>query len=175
GLGAVGERGKVACRSCHLTQWMIDTRSQPNGTSLGVDWVSRNAPSLVNVAYYKEQFGWSGFDDVLWGKNLIPAEFIMGMDRSVVAHFLYQKYRTDYDALFSTPLPAELDPANPDAARFPATGTAWNPSGPWGNMASADRDTINLIFANYGKAIEAYERRLISLGSPFDRYVEGDT
>ncbi|HSR96721.1 MAG TPA: cytochrome c peroxidase [Kofleriaceae bacterium] len=175
GLGAVGERGKVACRSCHLQQWMIDTRSQPNGTSLGIDWFFRNAPSLVNVAYYKEQFGWSGFNDVLWGKNLIPAEFIMGMDRTVVAHFLYQKYRTDYDALFTTPLPVELDPAHPDAARFPASASPNDPSGPWKDMAPDDCDSINLIFANYGKAIEAYERRLISLGSPFDRYLGGDT
>lgn len=175
GLGAVGERGKVSCRSCHLQQWMVDTRSRPNGTSLGIDWLPRNAPSLINVAYYKTQFGWSGFNDVLWGKNLIPAEFAMGMDRSVVAHFLYQKYRADYDAVFPTPLPAQLDPNSPDAARFPATGSPYDPSGSWNNMAGTDRDSINLIFANFGKALEAYERRLISAGSPFDRYVDGDT
>jgi cytochrome c peroxidase len=99
----------------------------------------------------------------------------MGMDRSVVAHFLYQKYRADYDALFATPLPAALDPAHPDAARFPATGSPYDPAGPWKDMAQADCDSINLIFANYGKALEAYERRLISVGSPFDRYVDGDT
>src|SRR5580765_6890116 len=38
GLGMAGETGKVSCRSCHLQGWFIDTRSQPNGTSLGVDW-----------------------------------------------------------------------------------------------------------------------------------------
>src|SRR5262245_40829155 len=154
---------------------MIDTRSQPNGTSLGIDWLPRNAPSLVNVAYYKEQFGWSGFNDVLWGKNLIPAEFAMGMDRSVVAHFLYENYRADYNAVFPTPMPAELDPSHPDAARFPATGSPFDPTGPWNTMAVVDRDAINLIFANFGKAIQAYERKLISRGSPFDRYLEGDT
>lgn len=175
GLGAVGERGKVSCRSCHLQQWMVDTRSRPNGTSLGIDWLPRNAPSLINVAYYKTQFGWSGFNDVLWGKNLIPAELAMGMDRSVVAHFLYEKYRADYDALFATPLPAQLDPNHPDAARFPATGSPFDSSGSWNNMAGTDRDSITLIFANFGKAIEAYERRLISVGSPFDRYIDGDT
>jgi cytochrome c peroxidase len=175
GLGAAGDRGKVSCRSCHLTEWMVDTRSSPNGTSLAIDWFFRNAPSLVNVAYYKEQFGWSGFNDVLWGKNLIPAEFVMGVDRSVVAHFLYEKYRTDYEAVFATAMPAALDPDHAQAARFPATGTPLDPSGPWQDMAVADRDAINLIFANYGKAIEAYERLLISAGSPFDRYVEGET
>jgi cytochrome c peroxidase len=175
GLGRVGETGKVSCRSCHLTDWMIDTRSQPNGTSLGIDWFIRNAPSLVNVAYYEKQFGWSGFNDVLWGKNLIPAEFVMGMDRSSVAHFLYENYKADYEAVFQTAMPAELDPAHPDAARFPATGSPLAPTGPWRDMAGADRDAINLIFANFGKALEAYERLLLSVGSPLDRYIEGDS
>jgi cytochrome c peroxidase len=175
GLGRVGETGKVSCRSCHLTDWMIDTRSKPNGTSLGVDWFIRNAPSLVNVAYYEKQFGWSGFNDVLWGKNLIPAEFVMGTDRSVVAHFLYQKYKADYEAAFHTTMPAELDPSSPDAARFPATGSPLTPTGPWKDMAAPERDAINLIFANFGKALEAYERQLLSVGSPSDRYIEGDT
>lgn len=175
GLGAVGETGMVSCRSCHLEEWFIDTRSRPNGTSLGLDWFFRNSPSMVNVAYYREQFGWAGFNDSLWAKNLIPAEFVMGMDRSVVAHFLFQKYREEYDALFDTPLPAELDPEHPDAARFPATGTPLAPDGPWKDMAPADRDAVSLIFANFGKALQAYERLLISVGSPFDRYAAGDT
>lgn len=175
GLGKVGETGKVSCRSCHLTDWMIDTRSQPNGTSLGIDWFFRNAPSLVNVAYYEKQFGWSGFNDTLWAKNLIPAEFVMGMDRSSIAHFLYKKYRADYEAVFRTAMPAELDPSNPNAARFPATGSPLSPEGPWKNMASPDRDAINLIFANFGKALEAYQRQLLSVGAPSDRYIEGDT
>jgi cytochrome c peroxidase len=175
GLGAVGETGKVSCRSCHLEEWFVDTRSRPNGTSLGIDWFFRNSPSMVNVAYYEKQFGWSGFNDSLWAKNLIPAEFVMGMDRSVVAHFLYQKYRDEYDALFDTPLPAELDPDHPEAARFPATGTPLAPEGPWKDMTSADRDAVNRVYANFGKAIEAYERLLISVGSPFDRYADGDT
>jgi cytochrome c peroxidase len=173
GLGAAGERGKMSCRSCHLTEWMIDTRSQPNGTSLGLDWFFRNAPSLVNVAHYGKRFGWSGFNDVLWGKNLIPAELVMGMDRTIVAHYIYEHYRTDYEAIFGA-LPAALDPQHPDAARFPATGSPYDPTGPWATMAPADRDAMTLVFANYGKALAAYERLLISAGSAFDRYLAGD-
>jgi cytochrome c peroxidase len=165
GLGSAGETGKISCRSCHLEEWFVDTRSRPNGTSLGLDWFFRNSPSMINVAYYREQFGWSGFNDALWAKNLIPAEFVMGMDRSQVAHFLYQKYKDDYEAVFDAPMPAELDPDHPEAARFPATGTPLAPDGPWMDMTPADR----------GKAIEAYQRLLISVGSPFDRYADGDT
>lgn len=176
GLGTVGETGKVSCRSCHLEEWFVDTRSRPNGTSLGVDWFFRNSPSMINVAYYKEQFGWSGFNDSLWAKNLIPAEFVMGMDRSSVAHFLYQKYRDEYNAVFDdTPMPAELDPEHAEAARFPATGTPLAPEGPWQDMTPADRDAVNRVYANFGKALEAYQRLLISVGSPFDRYADGDT
>jgi cytochrome c peroxidase len=175
GVGAVGETGKLSCRSCHLGEWFIDTRSRPNGTSLGLDWFFRNSPSMINVAFYKEQFGWSGFNDSLWAKNLIPAEFVVGMDRSTVAHFLYEKYKDEYEAVFDTPMPAELDPAHPEAARFPATGTPLAPDSPWKDMAPADRDAVNRVFANYGKAIEAYQRLLISVGSPFDRYADGET
>ncbi len=37
-------------------------------------------------------------------------------------------------------------------------------------MAAADRNTVSAIFANIGKAIAAYERRLIPGPSRFDRY-----
>jgi cytochrome c peroxidase len=96
GLGAVGETGKVSCASCHLPDdWFIDTRSNPGNTPLAIDWYIRNTPTLVNVATYSEQFGWSGFNDNLWGKNLVPAEFVMGADRSSIVHFLYASYRAD--------------------------------------------------------------------------------
>jgi len=40
-------------------------------------------------------------------------------------------------------------------------------------MTASDRDEINRIFSNLGKAIEAYERKLIGGPAPFDTYVEG--
>jgi cytochrome c peroxidase len=41
-------------------------------------------------------------------------------------------------------------------------------------MKETDRDIVDTIMANCGKALEAYERRLISGDAPFDRYVAGD-
>lgn len=175
GLGAAGEAGKVSCRSCHLGDWMIDDRSRPNGTSLAIDWFFRNAPTLVNVATYERWFGWVGFNDNLWGKSLIPAEFVMGTTRSGIVHYLYAAYRDDYEAVFGAPLPDELDPAHPDAARFPSDATPLDPTGSWSTMAPADQDAINLAYANFGKALAAYQRKLISGPAPFDRYLEGDT
>src|SRR6185503_2797928 len=95
GLGAVGEKGKVSCRSCHLGEWLIDDRSNPDQTSLAIDWFFRNTPTLINVATYKTVFGWSGFNDNLWGKSLVPAEFVMGTDRSGIVHFIYSKYKDE--------------------------------------------------------------------------------
>jgi cytochrome c peroxidase len=40
-------------------------------------------------------------------------------------------------------------------------------------MSAEDQQLINRIFANVGKAISAYERRLRSHRSPFDVFVEG--
>ena len=40
-------------------------------------------------------------------------------------------------------------------------------------MSEQDREAVNRIFANLGKAIAAYERKLVSRRSPFDRFAEG--
>lgn len=170
GLGAVGETGKVSCRSCHLGDWMIDTRSKPNGTSLAIDWFFRNSPTLINVATYDTQFGWVGFNDNLWGKNLIPAEFVMGTTRTGIVKFIYSKYKAEYDAIFSPP----LDDGLMDDVRFPAGATPLNAMSDWTKMPAADQDIVNRAYSNFGKAIQAYERKLISGDSPFDRFVAGD-
>lgn len=169
GLGAVGETGKVSCRSCHLGDWMVDTRSKPNGTSLAIDWFFRNSPTIVNVATYEKQFGWVGFNDNLWGKNLIPAEFVMGTTRTGIVKFLYGKYKAEYDTIFSPP----LDDGLTDDMRFPAGATPLNAMSDWSKMPAADQDIVNRAYANFGKAIQAYERKLISGDSPFDRFVAG--
>lgn len=175
GLGPAGVSGKVSCRSCHLGDWMIDDRSNPNGTSLAIDWFFRNSPTLVNVATYESWFGWVGFNDNLWGKCLIPAEFVMGTTRSGIVHYLHAAHRDEYEAIFGAPLPDELDPAHPDAARFPVDATPLAPTGSWSTMTAEDRDAVNLAYANFGKALAAYLRLLISGPAPFDRYIEGDT
>lgn len=173
-LGMKGETGKVSCESCHLRDaWLVDTRSQPNATSIAIDWFFRNSPTLVNVASYEEVFGWSGFNDNLWGKTLIPAEFVMGTDRTGIARFLYanEQYRAAYDAVFEP----DLDPALADVSRFPATlaSPTWDNEA-WMKMSPGDREIVNRAYANFGKALGAYLRQLYSGNAPFDRYVAGD-
>lgn len=179
--GAVGDKGKLACASCHdPNAWFVDTRTNPNNVSLGVAYTARNAPSLVNATYYK-WFGWSGKQDSLWMQGAQGAESKDNFagNRLFYAHMIYRKYKDDYNRLFPTPLDSALDTTAPDAARFPASGKPKSkpedPDGAWEMMDAADREIVNVIMANCGKALAAYERKLVSLDAPLDRYVAGDT
>jgi cytochrome c peroxidase len=179
-LGAVGDKGKISCASCHdATGYYADTRSKPGSTSLGVSWTARNAPALVNSAFYTWG-SWGGKDDSMWfqAANVHENAAAFGSNRLEYAHVIYRKYRADYNALFPVPLDPALDPAAPDAARFPASGrpkaSATAADGPWELMAAADRDIINAILANTAKAIAAYERLLVSRNAPIDKYIAGD-
>ena len=180
GLGAVGERGKVACVSCHASASGDDNRTRPNHVSLGTDFGTRNALPIVNSAFNKWT-NWGGRFDSQWSLPLAVAENarIMKSTRLEVAHLLFTKYRADYDAIFPVPLDAALSPTAADAARFPAAGkpkaSAADPDGPWELMAAADRAIVNRIFVNYGKALAAYMRKHVSRGAAFDRFVEGDS
>jgi cytochrome c peroxidase len=178
--GRVGEVGKVACVSCHdPRRYFIDSRTTA-GVSHGVAFTARSAPSLVNVAWY-DWITWSGKHDSLCmqGANAPEAPTDVGSNRLHYAHVLWDKYRDEYDAAFpATPLPEALDPMHGEATRFPPAGkpkpAPGDPDGPWEMMAPEDRRLVNQIMANVGKATEAYERQLVSRGSPFQRYVEGD-
>jgi cytochrome c peroxidase len=63
-----------------------------------------------------------------------------------------------------------------DTVRFPASGKPGDMSG-FDGMTVDDQDAVNRVFANVGKALEAYLRQLISQRfglSPFDRMLAGD-
>jgi cytochrome c peroxidase len=171
---AMDARGKVSCASCHLPdQWFIDTRTTPNNVSLGINYTGRNAPTLVNVAYY-ETFGQGGGLDTLWtqASGLPENAGVLGGDRCNYARLIFTEYRADYDAVFDVDLPADLE------TRFPATckpkANAMAADGAWEMMSGDDKKAILQIMANTSKAIAAYETQLVSTNAPFDRYVAGD-
>lgn len=175
GLGAVNDTGKVSCASCHApATWFSDRRSMPNAVTLGVNWGSRNTTSLVNVAFHSTWTHWDGGLDTQYGPVLAPTENPneMASSRLAVAHMLWNKYKDEYNAIFTPALPAALDPAAPDAARFPPAGKPGDPA--WEMMAPADQQIVDRIFVNYGKAVAAYMRQLRSVDAPFDKYVAGD-
>ncbi len=175
-LGVSGTSGMVSCYSCHQTELGgTDHRSRPTATSLGAGYTGRNAPSVINAAYSDVAHGgwqfWDGRKDSLWAHALGPTESPVEHNgsRLLFAHVIYDHYRSDYEALFGAL------PDLTDTARFPSAGKPGDPA--WDGMAPADQDAINRVFSNFGKAIEAYERRLVSPAfapSPFDRMLAGD-
>ncbi len=171
-LGTTGEVGKVSCRSCHDSE----TFDRPDNVAIGANFHPRHAPGSVNAAYY-DWPTWRGRFDSLWAlpRAVFEAGAIFASTRLRVAHVVYDQYQTEYDAVFTdAPLDARLDPGDANAADFPATGKPGDSD--WDNMVAADKEVINVIVANVGKALEAYQRLLIMQDSPFDRFVaETDT
>lgn len=182
-LGDLGEAGKVSCASCHdPKRYFVDTRSQPRNLSLGSAFTARQSPSLVNLPYYK-WWGWGGRHDSMWQQASLAIETPTdtAADRCDFAHFVWANYRDLYNATFEPDLPLELDPAMTSSVspRFPPKcrpkPNAMAPDGPWEKMPPEDRRAVMQILANQGKAVTAYETKLISRNAPFDRFVAGDS
>jgi cytochrome c peroxidase len=176
GLGAVGQTGKVSCASCHAvgTGALDDQRSTPANVSLGIKYGTRNALGLVNSAYYTWS-NWGGKFDSQWSLPLAVAEgaATMASNRLQIVHMIYDKYKAEYNAAFTPALDPSLDPTATDASRFPATGKPGDLAN-FDGMAATDKTIINTIYANYGKALQAYIRKMVSRDAPFDRFVAGD-
>ena len=170
--GKLSLDGTISCVTCHKPALAFtDGRALAKGLSVG----TRNAPSLLEAAN-NHWFFWDGRADSLWSQVLQvienPREF--GSDRLHVAHAVDAdaSLRRAYEEIFG-PLPPLAD-----TARFPPHGRPGaDVNAPavrtWQAMATADRDAIDRVFSNIGKAIEAYERSLAARISPFDVYVEG--
>ncbi len=185
-LGAIGEAGKIACRHCHMpeSKWLYDIRSNnggaiPHATALGSQWMPRNVSSVVNTVFYvhpKSGAHWrenDGFSDSEWfdAQSEPEGPQVQNGSRLQLAHVVFDRYRNDYNKAFPE---WPLDAALSDLKRFPATGSPYTDSTNWNNLSSGDKEIVNRILVNYGKAIEAYLRKLVSRNAPFDRFVAGD-
>ncbi len=171
GLGPVGAVGKVSCASCHAagSEVLDDRRSKPGNLSLGTALMGRNSLGLVNSSF-NAWTNWGGRFDSQWSLPLAVAEggVTMKGTRLQVAHMLFDKYRTEYDAVF----PVALDARLVDTTTFAATGKPGDAA--FDGLSVDDKLIVNTIYANYGKALAAYMRTLVSRNAPFDRYVAGD-
>jgi cytochrome c peroxidase len=161
--------GAVSCATCHRPELHF-TDGQP--TSMGLGPGARNAPSVVGASHSPWLF-WDGRRDSLWSQALAPIEVTteMGGTRLEVARLVSRdpRYRADYEALFG-PAPSFDDPV-----LFPARASPYGDPesrAAWDRLPEEARHQVNLAFANAGKAIAAYERRLAPGPARFDRYVE---
>jgi len=161
--------GDVSCGTCHdpAKAW-TDGRSLPQAQGTGI----RNTLSIWNAAYQRWLF-WDGRADSLWSQALHPIEDPLEMNstRLQVAHVIASdpSLAAQYKNLFGEA------PSFEDSQRFPTRG------GPrahdvdaqlnWWQMQSSDREQVNRVFVNLGKAIAAFEATIVTTEAPFDRFV----
>ncbi|MFM7297787.1 MAG: cytochrome-c peroxidase [Planctomycetota bacterium] len=161
--------GSVACASCHAPDLgFADGKS----LSMGLARTVRHSPSLWNVAQQR-WFFWDGRADSLWAQAVQPLENPkeMGFDRVSLARALRgdATLRAEYEQLFG---------ALPDVASWPERAApgddASERAAAWKHMSADEQRAASRVAANFGKALEAYERRLVRDDAPFDRFVAGD-
>jgi cytochrome c peroxidase len=159
--------GEVSCASCHLPE-----RNFTDGLALsqGVGEAPRASMTIAGTAYAPFLF-WDGRVDSQWAQALGPLESPVehGIDRTRVAHLIRDHYEDRYEDLFG-PLPDLAD-----ARRFPpAAGPIDDPIAriAWETMAEEDRRAVTAVFVNVGKAIAAYERRIVPGPARFDTFAE---
>ena len=168
----LSSNGQLSCATCHEpARAFTDGRPIAEGLQPG----RRHTPSLWNVAYNRWYF-WDGRADSLWAQALHPIESPaeLGSSRLAAAHLVDgdANYRGMYERVFG-----EM-PSLSDRRRFPAEGkpvTAADPDADetaWRAMSESDQELVNTIFVNIGKTLAAFESRLVSRRSPFDRFVE---
>jgi len=135
--------GELSCASCHIPERWFTDGRE---VALGLQEGKRNTPTIVNAAHLRWHF-WDGRADTLWSQALEPIEspLELGGDRAAIAHSIVtdDQLREQYAAVFGPP--PTLD----------------------------DESAVDAVFVNVGKALGAYERRLLGSGAPFDRFVAG--
>jgi cytochrome c peroxidase len=174
------QNGMLSCATCHdPTTGFQDRRSN---TSQGLAFTGRHSSTLFNVGYGSGRTGatdwqfWDGRKDSLWSQALGPPEsdVEMGGTRSKLALLLYDKYHAAYRALFG-----EM-PVLRDAAGNALVSESAHPAMPgdpetadtraWDALPDDLKTGITEVYVNFGKAMAAYERLLVSRDSRFDAF-----
>jgi cytochrome c peroxidase len=132
----------------------------------------------VNSSFYAWT-NWAGRFSAQWELPLPVSESgaIMNGNRLAIAHRIAARYKTQYEAIFGT-----LDPelGTTTSTRFPPSGKpkpVTEPptvDGPWELMQPADRTIVMRVWVNFGKALHAYTRKLVSRNAAFDQWIGGE-
>jgi cytochrome c peroxidase len=157
--------GSVACASCHKPELSFtDGLELATGTAVG----PRHTPSLLGISY-SPWFYWDGRKDSQWSQALAPLEagHEHNTDRTTVAQLISQDkdYRNRYESIFG-PLPSTL----PNVSATPLGKEAQVEQ--WNSLATAIQVQINTVFTNAGKALAAYQRKIVPGHSRFDDFAD---
>lgn len=160
--------GLVACSTCH-----DPARAFTDGRKLarGIGDTARHAPTVLGAAHLPFLF-WDGRKDSLWAQagGPLESEVEHGTSRTAVVQQLARHYRGPYEAVFG-PLPPDAEAnAWPTHARPRPDLQSSGEHQAWASLSEPTRAAIDGAFANAGKAIEAYERRLQPRPAAFDRF-----
>jgi cytochrome c peroxidase len=154
--------GTVSCSTCHK----IDRQFQDDlPQAVGVGHTNRRTMPLAGVAR-DPWFFWDGRRDSLWAQALTPLENPLEQagNRTAYAHYMKTRFGERYERIFG-PLPDFSGmPLNASPLGTDAEKAAWNA------MSGAQRDAINGVYANIGKAIAAFERSIEPAPTRFDRF-----
>jgi cytochrome c peroxidase len=173
GLGLQGTPGKVACSSCHMPSAVFsDTRSTKQQVSLGAGWTHRRSPSLIDVGY-SSVLMWDGRRDAGFNQvfGAIEASAEMNSSRLFVAQQMERLYKAEYEHVFKETFA--------DLSDFPMVapqdaGCKIEQATPTTSCPKPYDDRVNRVVANFGKAMNAYLRRLTCGPGRFDAWVNGD-
>jgi len=158
--------GMVSCASCHMPP-----QNFQDGLALGkgVGTTARRTMPIAGTAHSPWQF-WDGRADSQWEQALGPLESPVehGGDRTQYAKMIAGQYRAIYEQVFG-PLPELAGlPAHAGPVADSARAAAWT------TIAPSRQRAISRVYANIGKAIAAYERRIGFAPSRFDRWVDAE-
>lgn len=158
--------GTFSCSTCHDPK-----QSFSDGLSLAkaIEKGKRHTPSLLNIAHHR-WVGWDGRSDSIWAQALRPMEnpSEMGGDRVAIARLIGEdlELRKAYEQVFGPmSLDVSLLPEHAKPGKDVAMAEAWD---------QLDPDTqlqVMEVMANIGKALAAYQRRLVNRDASFDQFL----
>jgi cytochrome c peroxidase len=173
GLGMRGTPGKVSCFSCHNpSAGFLDTRSTKKQVSLGAAWTHRRSPSLLDIGYASVLM-WDGRRDAGYNQvfGAIEASAEMNSSRLFVAQQMGRLYKADYERVFKEAFPdlSDYAPLSPEEA-----GCKEEQASPTTGCPKPHDDRVDRVVVNFGKAMNAYLRKLTCGAGRFDAWVNGD-
>ena len=159
---ALSSTGSISCSSCHdRNLFFSDGLKQ----SKGIGVLKRNAPTLIGSAYSSWLF-WDGRRDSLWAQALSPIEAKneMGLSRVELLKVINDDdtYRELYNRIFGKLPSLEGIPEKASPIGDLQNQRAWE------TISPIRQRQISVAFANIGKSLEAYQRKLLPGEGRFD-------